>query len=157
MLVSWGRLGLGCGSTAQLRLELRNIVALTGIERANSQFSSIELNRTDCTCLQLARLGLHQSLHTFPKLSLAAEQSSKTRTISHWRILEEVERPITVVEVEPFPAKAAEVWNDEERLEFISFIAYNPDSGDPIPGSRGVRKVRWSRSGTGKRGGVRVI
>ena len=59
MLVSWGRLGLGCGSTAQLRLELRNIVALTGIERANSQFSSIELNRTDCTCLQLARLGLH--------------------------------------------------------------------------------------------------
>lgn len=68
-----------------------------------------------------------------------------------------MERPITVVEVEPFPAKAAEVWNDEERLEFISFIAYNSDSGDPIPGSRGVRKVRWSRSGTGKRGGVRVI
>ena len=78
--------------------------------------------------------------------------------MSHWRILEEVERvPITVVEVEPFPAKAADVWNDEERLEFISFIAYNPESGDLIPGGRGVRKVRWSRSGTGKRGGVRVI
>ena len=78
--------------------------------------------------------------------------------MSHWRILEEVERiPVTVVEVEPFPAKAAEVWNDDERLEFISFIAYNPECGDLIPGGGGVRKVRWSRSGTGKRGGVRVI
>jgi hypothetical protein len=76
----------------------------------------------------------------------------------HWRILEEVERvPITVVEVEPFPAKAARVWNDEERLAFISFIANSPDAGDLIPGSGGVRKVRWSRPGMGKRGGVRVI
>jgi hypothetical protein len=38
----------------------------------------------------------------------------------HWRKLEEVERvPITVVEVEPFPAEAAAVWNDEECLAFI--------------------------------------
>lgn len=78
--------------------------------------------------------------------------------LRHWRILEEVERvPITVVEVEPFPAKAAQVWNDEERLEFVGFIASNPEAGDVMAGSGGVRKVRWSRSGTGKRGGVRVI
>jgi hypothetical protein len=64
---------------------------------------------------------------------------------------------ITVVEVEPFPAKAAQVWNHEERLEFIGFIAENPEAGDLIAGSGGVRKVRWSRAGTGKRGGVRVI
>jgi hypothetical protein len=69
-----------------------------------------------------------------------------------------VERvPVTVVEVEPFPARADEVWNDEERLEFISFVANSPDAGDLIPGSGGVRKVRWSRSGMGKRGGARVI
>jgi RelE toxin of RelE / RelB toxin-antitoxin system len=65
--------------------------------------------------------------------------------------------PITVIEVEPFPAKAAQVWNDDERLEFIGFIAGNPEAGEVIPGSGGVRKVRWSRPGTGKRGGVRVI
>ncbi len=71
---------------------------------------------------------------------------------------ERVERvPVTVVEVEPFPARAAEVWNDEERLEFVSFVANSPDAGDLIPGSGGVRKVRWSRSGMGKRGGARVI
>jgi hypothetical protein len=62
-----------------------------------------------------------------------------------------------VAEVEPFPAKAAAVSNDEERSAFISFIANNPDAGDLTPGSSDVRKVRWSDPGTGKRGGVRVI
>jgi hypothetical protein len=65
--------------------------------------------------------------------------------------------PITVVEVAPFPAKAAEVWSEAERLEFIVFIANNPEAGDIIVGSGGIRKVRWNRPGMGKRGGVRVI
>jgi hypothetical protein len=42
-------------------------------------------------------------------------------------------------------------------VEFINWIADNPLAGDVIPGSGGCRKVRWSRSGMGKRGGVRVI
>lgn len=33
----------------------------------------------------------------------------------------------------------------------------HPDAGDVVPHSGGVRKVRWSRKGLGKRGGVRVI
>ncbi len=37
------------------------------------------------------------------------------------------------------------------------WIAANPESGDVVPGSGGCRKIRWSRTGTGKRGGVRVI
>lgn len=37
------------------------------------------------------------------------------------------------------------------------WLAANPNAGDPIPGSGGCRKVRWSLSGTGKRGGARVI
>jgi mRNA-degrading endonuclease RelE of RelBE toxin-antitoxin system len=32
-----------------------------------------------------------------------------------------------------------------------------PDLGAIIPGSGGLRKVRWSGKGQGKRGGVRVI
>ena len=52
---------------------------------------------------------------------------------------------------------AAEVWTQDERTEFINWIALNPLAGDVIPGSGGCRKVRWSRSGQGKRGGVRVI
>jgi hypothetical protein len=33
----------------------------------------------------------------------------------------------------------------------------NPDGGDIIPGSDGIRKVRWRAPGRGKRGGYRVI
>jgi hypothetical protein len=33
----------------------------------------------------------------------------------------------------------------------------NPESGAIIPGSGGVRKLRWALPGRGKRGGVRVI
>lgn len=65
--------------------------------------------------------------------------------------------PISVVEVEPFPSKADLVWSEEERWEFITFIAYNQMAGDVIPGGGGVRKVRWTGLGKGKRGGVRVV
>jgi len=76
----------------------------------------------------------------------------------HWRILVSVAfAPITVVEVDPFPSKADLVWNEDERLEFITYIAFNPMAGDVIPGSGGIRKVRWGHQGKGKRGGVRVI
>jgi hypothetical protein len=33
----------------------------------------------------------------------------------------------------------------------------DPETGDLIPGSGGVRKVRWGVKGRGKRGGIRVI
>ena len=36
-------------------------------------------------------------------------------------------------------------------------MASSPEAGDVVPGSGGCRKIRWSRPGTGKRGGVRVI
>jgi hypothetical protein len=48
-------------------------------------------------------------------------------------------------------------WSEEERGEFAAFIAHVPKAGDLIPGSGGCRKIRWSRAGSGKRGGVRVI
>jgi hypothetical protein len=52
---------------------------------------------------------------------------------------------------------AGEVWSEAEQQEFITFIASNPEAGSIIRGSGGCRKVRWSRTGTGKRGGARVI
>ena len=33
----------------------------------------------------------------------------------------------------------------------------HPDAGDVIPGSGGVRKLRWAAKGKGKRGGARII
>ncbi|ATE59100.1 transcriptional regulator [Thauera sinica] len=63
----------------------------------------------------------------------------------------------TVAETEIFTADAKSIWSEAERLEFVTWIAGNPLAGDVIPGSGGCRKVRWSRSGMGKRDGARVI
>jgi len=64
---------------------------------------------------------------------------------------------LTVIETEEFMVWSAQVWSDAEREDFIAWIAENPEAGDVIPGSGGLRKVRWGRAGTGKRGGARVI
>lgn len=63
----------------------------------------------------------------------------------------------TVAETPIFQSYAGEIWTEDERLEFITWIALNPLAGALIPGTGGCRKVRWSRSGMGKRGGARVI
>ena len=46
---------------------------------------------------------------------------------------------------------------DEERALLVDYLAYNPTSGDLIPGTGGVRKLRWGLPGRGKRGGARVV
>lgn len=63
----------------------------------------------------------------------------------------------TIIETEIFKRYADTIWEAGEREAFIVWLAANPLAGDVIPGSGGLRKVRWSRSGMGKRGGVRVI
>src|ERR1700686_4154536 len=66
-------------------------------------------------------------------------------------------RPLTVVETETFVRQAVDVWSEDERVEFIDHIARHPEGGVVIPDTGGLRKVRWRRQGSGKRGGVRVI
>ena len=46
--------------------------------------------------------------------------------------------------------------DDEYRLLQAALIA-DPNAGDVVPGSGGVRKLRWRARGRGKRGGYRVI
>lgn len=48
-------------------------------------------------------------------------------------------------------------WTEDERIEFAAYLSANQEAGDVIPQSGGCRKVRWTRQGGGKRGGVRVI
>ena len=67
------------------------------------------------------------------------------------------DKPITVAETPLFVRQAEAVWDDAEREAFVQFIARNPTAGDLIPETGGVRMVRWTRAGSGKRGGVRVI
>lgn len=72
-------------------------------------------------------------------------------------MLTPLQAPMTVCETEEFLARAEEVWSAEERAEFVDFIALHPEAGDLVPGAGGTRKVRWTKQGSGKRGGVRVI
>ena len=65
-------------------------------------------------------------------------------------------RPITVAETQAFVRSAEKLWSEQERAELVDHLAHNPEAGDLIPGTGGVRKVRWGRSGSGKRG-ARVI
>ena len=56
-----------------------------------------------------------------------------------------------------FIRKAATLLDEEERFDLVVFLGMNPEAGDVIAETGGVRKVRWATQGKGNRGGVRVI
>lgn len=64
---------------------------------------------------------------------------------------------VTVAETAAYLAASSRLFDDEERSEIVAFLAGSPTAGDLIVGTGGVRKLRWARKGTGKRGGARVI
>ncbi len=66
-------------------------------------------------------------------------------------------RPITVAESHGFMRAASKIWTEAELAALVDHLALNPEDGDIIPGTGGVRKLRWSKAGVGKRGGARVI
>lgn len=65
--------------------------------------------------------------------------------------------PITVIETPEFLQAAAHIMDAEERHSLVDYLAHNPRAGDLIPGTGGVRKLRWALQGRGKRSGARVI
>ena len=65
--------------------------------------------------------------------------------------------PVTVIETPEFLAAMQKLLDDEERAVLVDYLAHNPTAGDVIPGTGGVRKLRWGAKGRGTRGGARVI
>ena len=63
----------------------------------------------------------------------------------------------TFIESSSFEAIRPVYLDDDEFRELQQFMMLNPDSGAVVPGSGGVRKLRWKRAGMGKRGGLRLI
>lgn len=61
------------------------------------------------------------------------------------------------IETRLFTRLVADYLSDEEFGELQARLASNPELGLVIPGTGGVRKVRWGLPGRGKRGGLRVI
>lgn len=56
-----------------------------------------------------------------------------------------------------FTADVRELLSDEDYAALQLHLVSHPDAGDVIQGTGGLRKVRWTVKGRGKRGGTRVI
>ena len=61
------------------------------------------------------------------------------------------------VEFPNFTKRVTELLDDEDYRRLQAALIANPELGDLIRGTGGLRKARWSAKGRGKRGGVRVI
>lgn len=61
------------------------------------------------------------------------------------------------IETRVFTRLFDELFDAADLARLQSFLIQHPESGDIIPGSGGVRKLRWGAPGRGKRGGVRII
>ena len=64
---------------------------------------------------------------------------------------------MTFVETKLFTELVQDYLSDDEYAAMQQFLVVNPEAGDVIPASGGVRKLRWGVAGRGKRGGLRVI
>ncbi|HTD06808.1 type II toxin-antitoxin system RelE/ParE family toxin [Undibacterium sp.] len=61
------------------------------------------------------------------------------------------------IETELFTETITALTNDEEYQELQNELLENPEAGDIIKGTGGVRKIRFGYGGKGKRGGGRAI
>ena len=62
-----------------------------------------------------------------------------------------------IIETPVFTTAITKLMPDDEYKEMQQALLRCPVAGDIIKGSGGLRKLRWSASGRGKRGGSRVI
>ena len=64
---------------------------------------------------------------------------------------------MTFIETPVFTKVITALLDDDSYRELQSALMRLPERGVTIGGAGGARKLRWSRAGTGKRGGIRVI
>jgi hypothetical protein len=64
---------------------------------------------------------------------------------------------ITVFETTAYLSRAKDLLAEEEQDAVVQMVAKDPTCGDVMPGTGGVRKVRFAVGGRGKSGGVRVV
>lgn len=65
--------------------------------------------------------------------------------------------PITVAELRSASRELGRLLSEEERNQLIDFLSFNPEGGDIMPGTGGIRKARWPYKDKGKSKGLRVL
>jgi mRNA-degrading endonuclease RelE of RelBE toxin-antitoxin system len=61
------------------------------------------------------------------------------------------------IETPIFTKLVTDLLADDEYRKLQLALVLRPEAGKIIPGSGGLRKIRWKSGGSGKRGGFRVI
>ena len=61
------------------------------------------------------------------------------------------------IETSIFTSDVLELLSDDDYAALQQYLVVQPNAGDVIVGTGGLRKVRWMIQGRGKRGGTRVI
>jgi mRNA-degrading endonuclease RelE of RelBE toxin-antitoxin system len=64
---------------------------------------------------------------------------------------------VVFIETPVFTKQVLELLSDYDYSDFQHYLAQNPEVGDVIKNTGGLRKIRWKTKGKGKSGGVRVI
>jgi hypothetical protein len=64
---------------------------------------------------------------------------------------------VVLKETSIFTKRIIDLVSDDEYRELQLELVRNPNCGNIIPGSGGLRKMRWKIPGKGKRGGIRII
>jgi Protein of unknown function (DUF1044). len=88
--------------------------------------------------------------------STCARQSFRHATLRwlrQWRSIEDVR----FIETSVFTRRITDVLSDDDYRLLQQALLRRPAQGDRIEGTGGVRKLRWSEEGRGKRGGLRLI
>lgn len=62
-----------------------------------------------------------------------------------------------VIATRTYEKRIAKLLPAEDRTEMENAVATDPERYPVVPGTKGVRKARWSRPGMGKSGGIRLI
>lgn len=61
------------------------------------------------------------------------------------------------IETSLFAKYRSNYLNDEAYREFQNFLMQQPEAGNVIQGTGGLRKLRWNFGNKGKRGGIRIV
>jgi mRNA-degrading endonuclease RelE of RelBE toxin-antitoxin system len=64
---------------------------------------------------------------------------------------------VVIVETRAFTARIDDLLSGEDYRALQAHLVRHPTGGNVIPGTGGLRKIRWGSKGRGKRGGCRVI
>src|SRR5450759_1503590 len=85
---------------------------------------------------------------------MCIRDSVYVNSVASWRMA--MMPPMSVVEMQEFLDRAKAILTEAERTAIVAHLGANPEVGQLVPGTGGVRKIRWGSPWQGKRGCARV-